>query len=178
MPAARSPRRSASERSVPTLCTGASAVGVQWPKRGATTRSVTYHASGTIRTVMPAMKVPVAGDVHLPAGNQQLRGRLGDAEQQRVELARQQVGGEPAGDAGEGRGDADDRVPPAAAKSAPPSGIITTKAASPAWLAITEAKITIGVSHILGALATAARIAAPARPVCSRDARAEHDQQT
>ncbi len=55
-------------------------------------------------------EVPVAGDVHPPAGNQQLRGRLGDAEQQRVELARKQVGREPAGDAGEGSRDADDRV--------------------------------------------------------------------
>ncbi len=56
---------------------------------------------------------------------------------------------------------------PAAANNAPASGIITTKAASEAWLAITETRITIGVSRTLGASPTPARIAAPASPVRS-----------
>ena len=56
---------------------------------------------------------------------------------------------------------------PAAAYKAPASGIMTTKAASAAWLAMTDTKMTIGVSQAVGAPLTAARIAAPASPVRS-----------
>ncbi len=166
-PAARSPRRSESLSSAPTVATGASGRGVQVPKRGATMRSVTNQPAGTTKNVMPTMKYQLPVTVIFQSGTSS-RAAASVMPSSRASnwpgsrLAEYP----PATPANEAA------IPtmgwrPAAANSAPDNGIITTKAASEAWFAMTDTRITIGVSSALGARPTPARIAAPASPVRS-----------
>ena len=66
---------------------------------------------------------------------------------------------------------------PAAAYKAPASGIMTTKAASAAWFAMTDTKMTIGVSQTRRGAADGGSHRRAGESGALGQARAEHDQQ-
>jgi hypothetical protein len=86
--------------------------GSQVPSRGSMMRSVTYQITGRNRKNMRGDEIPVAGDVGGEGAEHRFHRRLGDAEQQRIELAGQQVGRKAARNAREAGGDAGDRMAP------------------------------------------------------------------
>ena len=83
----------------------------QGPSRGATTRVVTIQPSPVNTTAMPMLNHQLPTGFIVQPGLDQPRPRLGDAQNQHVVLARQQIAGEPNADAGVADREAEHRVP-------------------------------------------------------------------